>query len=425
MGHFRRAPEWDQHADRHTVLHDPVLTVRQLPRSGFVPHRHTRIDHALVFSARTGEYTAWLPPLRPSRTEIIRNRYTAVYEVDMGVHPVHARLALPSSNDALEFEAAVELAWQVGDPAVFVRTGHRDVPRLLLNELEQAARPATRHFSVAKSADAEEKLLRAARAWGALGHAAGLLVTWTLRLHRDAENVGHQRRMQAIEHAAAERILDERWALEHDVEVDRRTRQQDALHAERVLAQGLHQQKELLQQQQWRAELRQAELEKIDFYQSQLEQGGVRAWALHLSEHPEDSRLVMNSLRDDQVNMIRAKVDMVTRLLSDDGAEGYELAGPKDLALRALSDILNQQLPGTEHGPAVPRLPVTEWPPGETVGTVLTASGEQEAPYERTEPPTLRADSAEEYAAGLCPSVPPSRPEMPGTRPGLRTGEDR
>ncbi|MEV0021159.1 hypothetical protein AB0H45_02850 [Streptomyces atroolivaceus] len=427
MNQFRRPPEWDQHADRHTVLSDPVLTVRQLPRFGFVPRRHTRIDNALVFSTRTGEYAAWLPPLRPNRTEIIRSRYTSMYEVDMGVHPVRTRLALPSSNDALEFEAGVELTWQVGDPAAFVRTGHRDVPHLLLSELEQAARPVTRCFHITNSADAEEKVLRAVRVSGALGTAAGLLVTWTLRLHRDAENVGHQHRLQAIEHAATEQILSEQRGAEHDSEAARRALHQDALQAERAMAQGEQQQKVLLQQQRWLAELRQAELEKIDFYQRQLEQGGVRAWALHLSEHPEDSRLVMNSLREDQVNMIRAKVDMVAKLLSGDGTEGYELEGPKELALRALSDILNQQLPGAEQGPAVPRLPVTTWPPDTSPGDVLAATAERAAPYEWTEPPSARKDSTGPYTQGARHAVPPSRPEVPEARPGhgQRTEEHR
>ncbi|MEH0404731.1 hypothetical protein ACIRVI_17570 [[Kitasatospora] papulosa] len=427
MSTFRRPPEWDQQADRHTALRDPVVTVRQLPYFGFVPRRHTRIDHALVFSARTGQYIAWLPPMRPKRAEIIRNRYTSVYEVDMGVHPIRTRLALPSDNDALEFEAAVELTWQVGDPAGFVRTGYRDVPRLLLSELEQAARPVARCFPVTSSADAEEKVLRAVRARGALGTAAGLLVTWTLRLRRDTENIDHQRRIQAIEHAATEQILSEQRGLEHDFEVDRRARRQDELNAERSLAQQEQQQKELLQQHRWRAELRQVELEKIDFYQRQLEQGGIRAWAMHLSEHPEDSRLAMSSLRDEQVNMIRAKVDLVTKLLSDKGAEGYELEGPKNLALRALSDILHHQLPGMENGPAVPRLPVTAWPPGKPDVDHPAGSAERSAPHEGTEPPAERTDSAGLHTSDRRPSAPPPRSEAPdtGLSHGRTAGERR
>ncbi|MFJ2415526.1 hypothetical protein [Streptomyces brevispora] len=407
MTPFRRPPEWEQPAGRHTELKDPVLTVRQISRLGFVPRRLTRIDHALVFSTASGTYTVSLPPLRPTRAEIISRRYTAVYEVDMGVHPVSMEMLLPSSNDALEFEAVVELTWQVGDPATFVRSGHRDVPRLLLDELEQATRSVVRRFAVTNSADAEAEVLRTLRLQGPLGTCAGLLVAWTMRLHRDRDNIGHQRRMQAIDHAATERIHSEQRAMTYDAEVDRRTRQLDALQAERSLEYGRQQQAMLLQTQAWRTELRNAELSKIDFYQRQLEQGGVRAWAVHLAEHPEDSRLVVQSLREDQMSMIRAKADMVAQLLSGDSTEDYELESPKELALRALHDILNQQLPGDDsgRGAPVPRLPVAEWPPGGTenpadpgsrhLGSELSA--QLGAPPIESEPPTRTSSQPRPY----------------------------
>ncbi|WNI29863.1 hypothetical protein [Streptomyces sp. ITFR-6] len=380
MTRFHRPPEWEQPAGRHTQLKDPVLTVRQISRFGFVPRRLTRIDHALVFSTPSGAYVTSLPPLRPARTEIIGKRYTAVYEVDMGIHPVHLELALPSDNDALEFECAVEVTWQVGDPAVFVASGHRDVPRLLLGELEQAARSVTRRFAVTKSAEAEAEVLRAVHARGPLGSDAGLLVGWTMRLHRDRDNVDHQKRMQAIDHTATERIHAEQQAMAYDVEADLCARRRDAMQTDRALVYGERQQELLLQQQKWRSELREAELAKIDFYQAQLEQGGVRAWALHLAEHPEDSRLVVQSLRQDQASMIRAKADMVAQLLGGDNAEGYELAAPKKLALRAMHDILNQQLPADEtgRGAPVPRLPVTAWPPGDPETAADPAFGPDE-----------------------------------------------
>ncbi|MFI7365327.1 hypothetical protein ACIBO4_24580 [Streptomyces sp. NPDC050149] len=166
MTRFHRPPDWEQPAGRHTTLKDPVLTVRQISRFGFVPRKLTRIDHALVFSTPSGAYIASLPPLRPTRTEVIGKRYTAVYEVDMGVHPVAMTLRLPSSNDALQFEGAAEVSWQVADPAVFVASGHRDVPRLLLGELEQEARSIARGFAVTNSAEAEAEILRAMHAGG-------------------------------------------------------------------------------------------------------------------------------------------------------------------------------------------------------------------------------------------------------------------
>ncbi|MET8244657.1 hypothetical protein ABZV31_09705 [Streptomyces sp. NPDC005202] len=361
-----RFPEWQQDADRHSHLIDPVLTVRQLSRFEFSLKSYVRIDHALVFSTAKGEYEAYLPPRRPTRTEVVAKHYTSVYEVDMGVHPHTAHLTLPSANDALEFTAEVDLSWQVLDPARFVASGHRDVPGLLLGELQQAARPVTRRFAIADSAAAEAELLERMHLLGPLGAPAGLQVTWTLRLRRDQANIDHELRQQAIDHAAAEQIRAAQRGMEVDVEIDRRNRQQDRLQIERATAYGDQQQELLLQQQRWQherallsgqqqLELQRIEAEKIAFYQWHLQQGGVHTWALHLAQHPEDSHLVMTSMREDQLRMIQAQMDLVKQLLSGDSAENWELEGPKQLALRTVNDILNQRLPGVPQTP--PPLP--------------------------------------------------------------------
>ncbi|MFF8725574.1 hypothetical protein ACF073_03645 [Streptomyces sp. NPDC015171] len=371
MPAFHRPPEWQQQADRHTDLVDPVLTVRQLGRFDLGLKSLVRIDHALVFATPKGGYDAYPPPRRPTRSEIAARRYTAVYEVDMGVHPFSADLTLPSDNDAFEFTAAVDLSWQVLDPARFVASGHRDVPKAVLGELQQAARPVSRRFAIADSAAAERELLRAVTVLGPLGATAGLQVTWTLRVRRDQGNIDHQRRLQALDHSAAEQIRAAERGMEVDAEVDRRHRQQDALQIERAMAYG-HQQQELaLQQQRWQheqalqqgaqmLELQRIEAQKIEFYEWHMRQGGVRAWALHLAQHPEDSRLVMTSMRDDQLRMIQAQMELVQQLLSGDTAESYELEGPKQLALRTVSDILNQRLPGVPQSPPLPPPPYGE-----------------------------------------------------------------
>ncbi|WBO64442.1 hypothetical protein [Streptomyces camelliae] len=361
-----RQPEWQQPADRHTQLVDPVLTVRQLARFEFNFRSLVRVDHALVFATPKGSYEAYLPPHRPTRSEITAKRYSAVYEVDMGVHPHTAVLNLPSDNDAFEFTAEVDLSWQVLDPARFVASGHRDVPALVLGELQQAARPVTRRFPVAQSASAEQELLQAVTVLGPLGATAGLQVTWTLRLRRDQADIEHQQRLRAIGHSATEQAYAAQRGMEVDVEVDRRLRQQDALQIERAVAYGTQQHELLLQQQRQQhelalqqgrqqIELQQIEAQKIAFYQHHLQQGGVHSWALHLAQHPEDSHLVMSSMREDQLRMIQAQMDLVKQLLSGDTAENYELEGPKQLALRTVSDILNQRLPGVpQHPPLLP-----------------------------------------------------------------------
>ncbi|MFF9205519.1 hypothetical protein ACF1AE_27590 [Streptomyces sp. NPDC014986] len=375
MPTFHRPPEWQQPADRHTRLIDPVLTVRRLSRFELSLKHVVRIDHALVFSTPKGGYEAYPPPGRPTRGEIASRRYTAVYEVDMGVHPFTDTLALPSENDAFEFTAEVDVSWQVLDPAQFVASGIRDVPALLLGELQQAARPVTRRFAVADSGRAEQELLRAVTAGGPLGAPAGLQVTWTLRLRRDQANIDHQHRLQSIDHSAAEQIRAAQQGMRVDVEMDHRYRQQDALQAARAMEYG-HQQQELaMQQQRWQheramlqgeqmLELQEVEAKKIEFYRWHLSQGGVQSWALHLAQHPEDSRLVMNSMREDQLRMIQAQMDLVKELLGGEGAEKFELEGPKQLALRTVSDILNQRLPGVPQTPPLLPPPDQPAPPG-------------------------------------------------------------
>ncbi|MEU3217865.1 hypothetical protein [Streptomyces sp. NPDC006971] len=371
MPEFRRPPDWDQRADRGTRLTDPVVTVRQLSRFGFARRPLTRIDHALVFSAPDGTYDTYLPPVRPSRAGAAAKRYTSVYEVDIGVHPMHEEIGLPSDDDAFEFGVTVELSWQVVDPARFVMSRHRDVPRLLIGEVEQAARPVTRRHSITRSADAEQALLREVRARGGLGAAAGLAVSWTARVRGDQGAIDHVRRMRAIDHEVTERIQTEWRGREHDAAIDRRSREQDALQWRRAAEFEEQEHAFNLRRQEWQhAEavdrsrrqlaLQQVNAEKIAFYEKYLEQGGVRAWALHLADHPDDTHLVVQSLREDQLRTIRAKLALAGELLNGDSAENHELETPKKMAFQAVIDVLDQYLPGvTAQSTAAGRLTVS------------------------------------------------------------------
>ncbi|WP_405711838.1 hypothetical protein OG264_23110 [Streptomyces xanthophaeus] len=317
---LHRSADWDQHADRHTQLADPVVTVRQIGRLGLPGRAPTRIDHALVYTTRRGDFEVFLPPHRPRR---LRRRYTAVYEVDMGVHPVRNRIPLPSADDAHEFEVGVEFDWQVTDPARYVRSGHRDVPRLLLGELEQAARPVTRRFTIADSAAAENELLTAVGQGKPLGEEAGLRVLWTVRLRRDEENIAHARRLQAIEHEAAEEIRTQQCGSRADREKADRSRAQ-------------HEQQ---------LELQEYEARRIAFYREYLTHGGIDAWAMHLAQHPEDSAKALSSLREEQREQLRAQMELIKEMLTKAGTEPFELEGPRRLAIEAFTAVFGQHVP--------------------------------------------------------------------------------
>ncbi|MFC9296293.1 hypothetical protein ACFTWH_13965 [Streptomyces sp. NPDC057011] len=353
MANFLRPPDWDQHAHRHSELPDPVVTVRQLGRFDFLPSRRlTRIDYALVYTTPKGAHETYLPPLRPTTTR----RYTAVYEVDMGVHRVRADLRLSSDNDALEFEMDVALDWQVADPAQYVRSGCRDVPTLLISELEQAARPVARRFPIAESTAAEAEILTALHEQKPLGEATGLRTAWTVRLRRDSGNIEHERRLQAIRHTTEQEILTQRRGAEVDIET-----------AARAMVHGRRQHELELQQQQWaqeqavlraqyELELQRYEARKVDFYQRQLAQGGVQAWALHLAQRPEDTQLVLNGMREHELNLIKAQIDLVKQLLGGGKGEAHELEAPKQIVLQMISDFFSQRLPrgADAHAQALP-----------------------------------------------------------------------
>ncbi|MFF5445946.1 hypothetical protein [Streptomyces sp. NPDC012888] len=329
-----RTFDWLQPADRHTELIDPVISVRQLSFVDVRRRRLTRFDHCLVYATKDHDYEVFQPPHRPRAT----TRYTAVYEIDTGVHPVRAELRLPSKNDALEFQATVDFRWQVRDPVWFIRSGCRDVPRLLIDELEKQARTGTRAFPITDSALAEARVRAAAADWLPPGTDAGLTCTWTLRLRRNEEEIRHQLRLQQIHHTADEQVLTEYRGEQTDEARDSR-----------------------------RSALLRLQAENVKLYEAFLGQGTLRALAWYLSQHPDKVETVVQGMRQDQVQLVQKQLELVTKLFDTETAENHELAEPRQHAIQALNKVLAQPLPGSasedSSGPATEE-PLWKPPPG-------------------------------------------------------------
>lgn len=97
------------------------------------------------------------------------------------------------------------------------------------------------------------------------------------------------------------------------------------------------------------------EADKIRYYQYYLQHGGVASWALHLSRHPEDSRLVMENLRQDQLDLIRSQMNVALQVLKGEGSlEEYQHAGLNKHALQIVEEVLTRGLPGADPAPPVP-----------------------------------------------------------------------
>ncbi|MER8037801.1 PE-PGRS family protein [Streptomyces hydrogenans] len=337
-------PQWQQDAHRHTVLVDPVITIQELSR--FKPLRATRIDHALVFTTAQGALEAFPPPNRPSRTELATRRWTSVYEVDTGRHQATAVLALVSQNDAFTFEVSLDCTWQVTDPAAFVASGERNVPALVQRAVEQIVRPVLRGYAMEDSAAAELHARKALEAAGPVGAAAGLAVHCGLQIRRDEATLEQAHRLREIEFArqqlepqhallmredelAAQRALAQ-GRQQHEVE-----RERQALDHERRLARG-HQE----------LELQAIEAQKIDFYTYYLERGGPAAMAFQLARHPEDTRLIMENLREDQLRLMDNQLKVALQALGGGpgGLEEHQMDEPRRLAANVMKEVLSAKL---------------------------------------------------------------------------------
>ncbi|WP_438316449.1 PE-PGRS family protein [Streptomyces sp. HUAS TT3] len=351
-------PQWQQDANRHTVLVDPVVTIQELSR--FRPLRTTRIDHALVFTTAQGGLDTYLPPSRPARTELATRRWTSVYEVDMGLHESAAVLALASQNDAFLFEVSLACTWQVLDPAAVVTSGERNVPAMVQRLVEQAVRPVLRGYAMQDSAAAELHARKALEEAGPLGARAGIEVRCTLQIRRDEAALEQERQLREIEFArqklephhallvredelAAQRALAQD-RQQHDVELQRQ-----ALEHQRQMDQG---RKEL--------ELQEIEAKKIEYYTYYLERGGPSAMAFQLARHPEDARLIMENLRQDQLLTMKNQLAVVLQALGGGpgGLEEHQMDEPRRLAASYIKEILSVQ----PSRPAAPQLPAAEGP---------------------------------------------------------------
>ncbi|MFJ1599511.1 hypothetical protein [Streptomyces sp. NPDC088261] len=337
------SPDQSRSPDRPDGLKDPVLTVRQLTRFQYRLRRPAaRIDHALVFVTAKGAYEVFGPPMRPTRGDIIRKRYIAQYEVDMGLHPVCLELSLPSAVDAFHFETTADLTWQVDDPERAIASGVRDVPALLAPRLARILREAGRGHRIDAVPDAEKAVQRAFDSAPPLAEAEGLRVGCTVRLHTDAGERNQSERLRQARHEAVAS------PPEHAVLMakSRRTLEEQE-YAQKILT------------------------EKIEFYRDQLSSGGIAPLVLHLAAHPEDTRVVLDNIRDDHKALLATQLDLVDKILDKAGLEGYQLEKPKDYVVETLNRVLSQSSPAPPSETRPSEAPVKSLlpPPGTDAGT--------------------------------------------------------
>ncbi|MDX3516352.1 hypothetical protein [Streptomyces scabiei] len=297
---------------RSAPFADPVLRVWELPRLRLGGRRFTgRIDSALVCVPRKGPYETFLPPARPRSLR----RYKALYEVNTEAHSFRLKEQLPSQVDSFAFEGVADITWRVTDPALFVTSQERNVPGLLIGGLVPLMRTASRGHAIADSSDAEQSVQRAIEAAPPIGAGQGLRVTVTVRVRRDAAERTHQERLRTARHEA------EAASPEHTVSIQR---------------------------QRHEAHIR---AERIKFYEDCLTRGDTAALALHLTEHPEDTGLVLQHLGEERKRLIETRSHLIDRVLDKEGLESYQLQEPRELTAKWMTTVLKSGTPAEDGTP--------------------------------------------------------------------------
>ncbi|MFC8080072.1 hypothetical protein ACFUN8_31605 [Streptomyces sp. NPDC057307] len=317
MTEFPVPPESAPPYDRPSGLKDPVRTVRQLARFEYARQRpRTHVDHALVFVTAQATYAVYTPPHRPRRKDTAGKHYIALYEVDMALHHFSLPLSLPSAVDAFQFEAVADLTWQVLEPDKVINCGLRDVPALLGPRVSQLLRQASRRYPIDAVQDAEEAVQRSVHAAPPLAEDEGLRVSCTVRLRTDQGERSQSERLRIARHEAVAA------PPEHRVRMDRLRRDLEAQEYERRIA-----------------------AEKIAFYEHHLAKGGFAALVIHLVQHPEDTRMVVEHLHTEQNELIANQLHLVDKILSDHGLESHQLETPKNFVVETINRVLTSSSP--------------------------------------------------------------------------------
>jgi hypothetical protein len=129
---------------------------------------------------------------------------------------------------------------------------------------------------------------------------------------------------------------------------------EDRLQAERAAAQAGHEHELAMMRGRGEIELQRVEAEKIAHYQHYLQYGGVAAWALHLARHPEDSQLVMENLRKDQLDLIKSQMNVALEILKKDSLEDYQREGMGKHAAEIFEEFMSRGSPGAAPVPPLP-----------------------------------------------------------------------
>ncbi|MFE4855974.1 hypothetical protein [Streptomyces sp. NPDC056670] len=90
--------------------------------------------------------------------------------------------------------------------------------------------------------------------------------------------------------------------------------------------------------------------QKATFYRWHAERAGATSWALHLAQHPEDAEVALQSLAQEHLEALQARMDEVLAILRTPQDEDREIQRAKSLALAVVNQVLAERLGPLPYG---------------------------------------------------------------------------
>ena len=278
---------------------DPIVSTTKLPWLGAgVLSRGGHTATVYLANVATGQPDARLDR-PPTLRERLSRRYWC-YEVDIAQHPTSLSLALPAAQEPYVFAVRVNLTWMVSDAVALARSGIRDIRPIIWGFLDQLLRGISRRHSIETAGLAEDDMSHCLeKKIGDIGHGLRLdLLSVNVGLDEAAEQHltarvetkragelavdGHRLHVLRHEHAVEQAVLQgnlERQQEEHKVLLEQaRARQDQALAA----MAADHELK--------------LKAQRVQFYETAIAGGGHHIVMLHLIEHPNDIKTVVDML---------------------------------------------------------------------------------------------------------------------------------
>jgi hypothetical protein len=283
--------------------HNPILGREDFPRiSLFMSRPAVEPGIALVLFRENGEVLTLIQGQRLTAGDIAWGSYKGFYKVDIALHSFAFQVNVPCSKDAFNFQADVQVTYQVENPTEIVKCQIRDIQGVLQPEIIKQMRTISRKYNAEQSEEAEQEINnvfeRGLRVNGILASriVANLELEAASRDHlRVIQNIINQKAQQTVAHEL--NIMKNK----HDFELNKI---------------------------------------KMESYAPLIQEGQWNLLALHLAEHPDDVATISSMMTQQRQIELENQLKILKVMLEEDVIEGFHIEKVGKCMLQRLVDSL-------------------------------------------------------------------------------------